>query len=306
MKSELTIVIPILASSKSPIRILNCINEISSPIEVIIVIDGDNLVEVEQTKHQFSKFKRSGIRIFSDNFRSPGLARNFGLMKSVTNQVMFCDADDIPKITEIQKLIERHKDENYDVIIADFCLIDSVTHDKHKSVMKVLSFQTLYTLGLWRMIFKRDFISAIQFPHLKMGEDQVFFAKILNSKPRIKFDKSCVYNYYINNKDQATKNLINRKDSFLCAEYLEKEYSKSRNIKIGLLLARQINSSLVLMFDNQLRSKELLMDNLKLLLRYPHLSLVSATISFIGKLLKKYIEIKKKLLIGINRGKNAK
>jgi hypothetical protein len=60
-------------------------------------------------------------------------------------------------------------------------------------------------LGLWRMIFRREFLSEIEFPELQMAEDQVFFGKVLTNSPKIQFVKNALYTYVQGHQGQITR-----------------------------------------------------------------------------------------------------
>jgi hypothetical protein len=81
-----------------------------------------------------------------------------------------------------------------------------------EEALEILKWELTRNPGIWRMLFKRDFIQNINFPKLKCGEDQVFIERVLALGPKIE-TKSELFYFYHKGNAQSTSNLSSsRKD----------------------------------------------------------------------------------------------
>jgi hypothetical protein len=96
--------------------------------------------------------------------------------------------------------------------------------------------------GIWRFAFKKELIKGRRFPDYRMGEDQVFLAKILLSEQNYLRYEEIVYGYSCNNPGQLTKDRKAVSDlEFAIKEMLEIiSHSQLSTKVIQMLLSRQI------------------------------------------------------------------
>lgn len=160
-----------------------------------------------------SKNKHSGLQILESQKMGPGHARNYGLKKAFGEFVIFWDSDDLGDINEVENAVNRISN-NSDLVVCDFRHInisksESIVHNTSK--LENPLFQLGMNPGIWRIIFRRDFIRKCKFGSSKMGEDQVFLVSCLRLKPKIEFLNHIIYNYYSGSENQLTYNNDNLK-----------------------------------------------------------------------------------------------
>jgi cellulose synthase/poly-beta-1,6-N-acetylglucosamine synthase-like glycosyltransferase len=204
-------------------------------LQIIFVID-----EVHETaRREFSSEILSKTinkyTLVSGNFGGPGSSRNSGLGVATGKYLAFIDSDDIPNIAEYFQLIVKMEISNADLGIGSFQTLDIVTGViQDKSFATQSSKNNLKLLGknpgLWRMVFTRSSIEGLEFPALRMGEDQVFIAQALQKIRKIEFMSSIVYTYCINQKSQLTKSNTAIDDMVVSVELLGKVLN-DKNLK---------------------------------------------------------------------------
>jgi len=134
-------------------------------------------------------------------FGSPGLARNAGLEKVVTEWCCFWDSDDIPNLEVTLSNIHNAKLDT-DVIISNFKSKgtgEATTIDHHSNLDYVAM-----NPGIWRMVFKTEVIKQHKFLDLRMGEDQIFLLDVDLSNLKIEFSKKVSYVYCTEQEGQLT------------------------------------------------------------------------------------------------------
>lgn len=185
----------------------------SSQIQIIFVLDEVH----ESAKLEFKEEVLSRIsndyEIISDNFGGPGISRNSGMTLANGKYLAFIDADDIPNIAEYLQLIERMEVSNADLGIGSFQKVDILTGFTQDKTFATQSLDKNLKLvaknpGLWRMVFTTSDIQRIEFPPIRMGEDQIFIARALQNVKRIEFSRNLLYKYFINQTNQLTNSKI--------------------------------------------------------------------------------------------------
>jgi len=147
----------------------------------------------------------SGVSTICLPCGGPGGARNLALNSGLIRgeYVAFWDSDDLPILSNLQKELAR--DDSADVIIGSYQTENS-KKGKIKLVREPLGlFSLTLGIGLWRMLFRAEFIDAIRFENLLLGEDQLYFLDVLNKKPVITKTQGILYRYVRHEHSLVTK-----------------------------------------------------------------------------------------------------
>ncbi len=203
VRTSLTAVIPVTKRGALVEEMLPWIAEaLEYGISIIIVHDKQDSLTGEALFKLINQFPDSPIKISEGSFGNPGETRNLGLENVESEWVVFWDCDDHPFPSKYLGMIQE--DQNSEVCIGRFQVRD-LRNSAVKVKAKVSSrFGIAMEPGLWRMAFKADIVREIRFPPLRMGEDQVFLARLNLGKRRIHFSNSVVYEYRTNVENQLT------------------------------------------------------------------------------------------------------
>jgi glycosyltransferase involved in cell wall biosynthesis len=144
--------------------------------------------------------------LLSGAYGSPGAARNAGLERVDSQFVCFWDSDDLPHPQFILSDLEIYS-RDCDVLVGQYVRKPGDSKDIQEVKSNDTSLRDVaMNPGLWRMIFRRDFISSTEFRKMRMGEDQLFLAEIMALKPRVTFTDTIFYEYFVGIPGQLTQN----------------------------------------------------------------------------------------------------
>jgi glycosyltransferase involved in cell wall biosynthesis len=174
-------------------------------IQIVIVHDHrDDETEI-QLLAILGAINSSKIVFLSGTFGSPGAARNAGLERVDSEYVCFWDSDDLPYPQAVLSEIEIHSGD-FDILVGQYVFSFNDSKDIQHDKAKDFSLRDVaINPGLWRVVFRRDFIMAVKFKKMRMGEDQLFLAEIMTFKPRVSFSSTVFYNYFVGHPAQLTQ-----------------------------------------------------------------------------------------------------
>jgi glycosyltransferase involved in cell wall biosynthesis len=134
----------------------------------------------------------------------PGLARDFGSKYCEGEFTIFWDSDDIGYPKEVDEILRQGTE--FDLLITAFDSEPTIeTRPQNNDIQREEAlFKFLLKPGLWRCIIRSSIIKEISFGKSKMGEDQVFLARLLSKNPNIKFHSKVTYKYFRDLPDQLT------------------------------------------------------------------------------------------------------
>lgn len=209
-------------------------------IELILVNDGstDNTLSVMQEISQ----KDERIKILDK--RNTGLedSRFYAVERSAGKYIQYIDADDtmLPEATE--RLVERAKQTDADIVIAPFYLIDSEnkTYLCNKQEGEIISsddaidrlFSEKIYKCIWSKMIKRSlYENKFEKLNIFFGEDYVHSLQALSYAKTIAFIDYPIINYYYNLNSGSHHTKIkgkNFKDFLVYSEYII-DYIKNNN-----------------------------------------------------------------------------
>ena len=154
---------------------------------------------------EFIKLNRlEGVTVEECNVPGPGIARNYGKRFSKGEFTLFWDSDDIGHPKLVKEAIGAQSGFDILVCASDYEHLPQVS----KNSVESHNLNDLETFssnpGVWRCVFRTAGITDIEFGDSKMGEDQVFFARLLTDNPRIVFNSKIIYTYIYGSSHQLT------------------------------------------------------------------------------------------------------
>jgi glycosyltransferase involved in cell wall biosynthesis len=177
-------------------------NCISLGIQIVIVHDEQDSKTGDELEEIVSSANSDLVSLVTKTLYSPGKARNLGIEIATGDWICFWDSDDIPIAQNFLEMVSQAKKSDHKIAVGKF-------REKSRNVNKVYgnSESEIGRMpGIWRFAFKNELINGRTFPKYRMGEDQVFLAKILVSEKSYFRYEEVVYEYSCDNPGQLTQN----------------------------------------------------------------------------------------------------
>lgn len=218
--------------------------EVCKTLNVELIIVHDNFHD--GTEEKLSKVTRGleNVRIFTDEFRSPGLARNMGLQQVKTEWFCFWDVDDVPNVLAFVEAVRLNSLGKKDLIVGQYSIKNTITGEIKRKFCPTENGDKLRQIsinpGIWRFIFRTAKYGNSKFGSGTMGEDQLFLARLNLSEEEIFLVEEDFYRYSVNVTGQLTseKSRISELQKLITDEDAIRE--KLQNSKfIDYLILRQ-------------------------------------------------------------------
>lgn len=230
---KVSVIVPVYNVEKYLIKSLDSlVNQTLEDIEIIVVNDGstDNskkIIEVYKEKYQDKiKYLEKPNGGLSD-------ARNFGIPHATGEYIAFLDSDDYVELDTYEKMYNKAKEENADMVECDFIWeypnktkIDTGIIYKNKKEML-----TYARVVAWNKLIKRDLLEKykIEFPKGLRYEDVEFFYKMVPYYNKVSFVKEPLIHYIQREssiskvQNERTKEIFEVLDNVI-------EYYKNKNL----------------------------------------------------------------------------
>jgi glycosyltransferase involved in cell wall biosynthesis len=244
---DLSAIIPVGDFVKNRENITRIIQESAElGIELIIVIDNQAKSVFVDAVSLFRDLKGNGFVIKSES-GNPGGSRNLGLSRATRKWVTFWDCDDAPDATQVVEMTSNHGMAECDVLIGSYEVQNllNLQVSKHRIELNHWKIDVGLNPGIWRFVFKREFVVNLSFPDLKMGEDQVFLQRVFSKNPHVCVSQLTVYRYRINVPGQLTSEKSNL-NSLILANQLALEEYRILSTKSRIIVAMLIRQFLTL------------------------------------------------------------
>jgi len=209
---KVSVVMPVYNGEDYLAESIECIlNQTLDDLELICVDDGSADSSLEILNGFAAKDKR--VRVYHQENRGGGAARNRALEYATGEYVYFMDADDLLKDCALEKLYDLCSDKNLDFTIFKAINYDEDTDRYYETPDysmakiaefakgKVFSFEDLgdlifnITVTPWSKFYNLDFVkkSGAQFAEGLIFHDNVFFWEMLFNSKRIYFLDEFLY-----------------------------------------------------------------------------------------------------------------
>src|SRR5574344_2773158 len=126
MQKKVSLIIPVFNSEKYLDECLeSAIGQTLTDIEIICVDDGSTDCSAE-ILHEYSK-KDNRIKVLRQENLGQSTARNKGLKFASGEYIAFLDSDDFMKSDMLEKLYDKAKVENSDIVMSDIVVLNERT-----------------------------------------------------------------------------------------------------------------------------------------------------------------------------------
>lgn len=242
-------------------------------VEFILVHDEQDSSTHKEIEELVKMFDNLNIRLFRETFNSPGLARNFGTGKSTGRWFCFSDADDLPQISNLLKISQLAEEIDAQVGIGSILVVNDEKELLTKSkglegrlTSNIISFAK--NPAFTRFVFKSDVFKSVDFPEIKMGEDQVYLSRTKFLDYKILFSDKLLYTYFTNLPNQATKNALSLKELPFAIELLRQSLPNS-SAQMKVFIEAQIMKMSFSCLKHRIKSTNSLLNISKLILSSP-------------------------------------
>jgi len=198
---------------------IECIlNQSFTDYEILLIDDGST--DSSGNICDGYALKDSRIKVFHKSHQGVAHSRQIGIDNAYGEYFIFIDADDTIKPTMLEDMYITAKNENADIVIADYT---ELTHngDIYKrqkpsqltglSVMEDIIGGNLYG-ALWNKLIKTDIVrkNNIRFHEkLSMREDLIFLCNLLPYVAHVSYIPKAFYNYERRNTSSLTNKYLN-------------------------------------------------------------------------------------------------
>lgn len=181
-------------------------------VEIIIVDDGSKDDTLSMLREYESRFPQK-LKVFHKENGGQASARNLALSHATGEYIGFVDSDDWADVTMFEKMYQKAKLEDADIVICDMVdqFSDNAVYHDHTSVSGKFG----YADFVLNKIIRREFAEGLKFPEGLWYEDFAYVAMLLMKTERISVVKEGLYQYNCrdgstmrNNNAQKNKDMI--------------------------------------------------------------------------------------------------
>ena len=223
-KYKVSVIIPVYNVEKYIEKCLNSlVNQTLSDIEIIVINDGspDNSQKIID---KFVKKYPDKVKSFIKENGGQGSARNFGLTKASGEYIGYVDSDDFVELNMYEKMYNKAKEQNADIIICGSYNVDEITNNKVEDIDKIY-FEDYKKnaffgrMAVWNKIYKKEIIekNKLEFRSKVWYEDLDFTLKALSTAKKIDYVNEPFYDYLIRQGSTMNNSNVDRNLEILLA-----------------------------------------------------------------------------------------
>lgn len=210
-----SVIVPAFNAENSLERCIASIIGQSYPNWELIVVDDGSTDNTLQIVEQYSK-QDNRIRVFSQENKGPGAARNLGISQCKGDYIAFIDADDYYDKDYIELVDLQNRESPKDIVFVDF-----VNETKDGQVYGASQIYTMRNFPVSRLlrlqmtgkmpwgpvvkVIKKTLAKTSLFSNLDVGEEAIFSFEILRKSKSLGFVSKPSYHYVHNDNGQHTK-----------------------------------------------------------------------------------------------------
>jgi len=197
---KVSVIVPVFNVEKYLRKCLDSlVNQTFKDYEVILVNDGStdssgNIISEYTSKYPF-------IKSFNKENGGMSSARNLGLNYASGEYIAFVDSDDYVELFFLEKMYEKAKSTDSDVVICDYYAINSEEKRYMKCHMNYSPDEKIeYLLSppmVWSKLIKKEIMDQIRFKEGIYYEDLDICIRLHSLINKVSFVDEPLYNYYV-------------------------------------------------------------------------------------------------------------
>ena len=198
---DLSIVVPVSLMAGKLSNLTHWLKSIPDDLQVFLMHDIKDIDTGPELEKICIELKNPRIQLTQEKFGSTGAARNAGLDLVKTSWVGFWDSDDLPELSQYLDMLKETKSGDFTIGVGRFKTVD----DHSLKLLEVSEFyehksENLEMIcknpGIWRFVFKSSFAKQFEYPALRIGEEQLYLAKMKINKEKVFYSQKIVYSYF--------------------------------------------------------------------------------------------------------------
>lgn len=203
---KLSVIVPVYNVERHIRKCLESLaNQTLDDIEIIVVDDGSTDLSKDIIKEYVENY--NNVKYYKKENGGLSDARNYGMEHATGEYIAFLDADDYIDFKAYEKMYEKAKKENSDVVECNFYWVYGKRKKKDigkKYENKSEMLQTARVVA-WNKIYKKELLekTQIEFPKGLQYEDVEFFYKLVPYIEKISFVKEPLI-YYVQRKESLS------------------------------------------------------------------------------------------------------
>lgn len=248
--ADISIIIPAYNAEKYIKKCLDSlIKQTKKEIEIIVINDGSK----DNTEELIKSYTDSRIKYYKNTNHGIGYSRNYGIEKAKGKYIMFLDSDDYVEKDICEKLYNKARTDDLDVVICDFFKefengnIEEIhTNDFKNSSLKDNPDIITEYLSPWAKLYSTKLLkdNSIKFVENLKYEDAPFVIEALDKAKKIGKVNDCLVHYMIHGNSETT---VRDKRVFDILKIIDKirKYTKNKSYlkdKIDKLTVRIITN----------------------------------------------------------------
>lgn len=248
--ADISIIIPAYNAEKYIKKCLDSlIKQTKKEIEIIVINDGSK----DNTEELINSYTDSRIKYYKNTNHGIGYSRNYGIEKAKGKYIMFLDSDDYVEKDICEKLYNKARNDDLDVVICDFFKefengnIEEIhTNDFKNSSLKDNPDIITEYLSPWAKLYSTKLLkdNSIKFVENLKYEDAPFLIEALDKAKKIGKVNDCLVHYMIHGNSETT---VRDKRVFDILKIIDKirKYTKNKSYlkdKIDKLTVRIITN----------------------------------------------------------------
>lgn len=216
---KVSVVVPVYNTEKYLRRCLDSlVNQTLKDIEIIVINDNspDNSKLILD---EYEKKYKDKIKVFHNKTnKGIGYNRNLGIKKATGEYIAFVDSDDWVNETMYEKMYNKAKKDNLDLVVCNFHKMLEKENDELEEIepdykLKYFEDTTLkdkpellleVNLAPWNKLYKKELLSGVEFPEKLKYEDAIVVVKAMARAKKIGMVDEKLNYYLVRSKSETT------------------------------------------------------------------------------------------------------
>lgn len=203
---KISVVVPVYNVEKYLRKCLDSlVNQTFKDYEVIIANDGSTDLSQEIIDEYVSKYPM--IKCYQKKNGGISSARNLALDHATGDYIAFVDSDDYVELNFLEKLYEKAKSNDSDVVICDYYALNEEVKRYTKCRMNMSKDEKIEFLlsppMVWSKLVKKEIMDKLRFTEGIFYEDLEICVRMMPLVNKVSFVEEPIYDYYVHHSGSA-------------------------------------------------------------------------------------------------------